>query len=696
MSYRSKPSWQAELHHDGHQELQPFPLLLEELCFLLIIPIPAHLNRAVVCVTIMTQPGHKVFLANSFLHHLACVLGLLSFVLLIPYAQAGQEIHLQMLEDPNGTFSIDDVISPSKDALFRDVPNVYAGGYTRKVHWFRFTLRGEAQRSQGYIQPLFLEIQPSYLDDIQLFQPDIEHAGSFIHKRSGDTYPFSTREIPGRNFVFKVSIPDNQTQIFYVRLSTTSSSLFYVRAWNPIEYVQAQAGEYTLLGLYFGLMFATLIFVLWQGQWRREPTYRSFVAFLVSIILLMLGMNGLIGEYIAPEWPAFANFWVSAFVFIATGLAARFHRSILDIDIRQPFLNGYFVTLTWLPIVLAPVAILGYFTESVHILMICSLFAPVMGISRCFTLIRQGQVGSRLLMLANLASLAGYSYTLLGLVGITKGMVMQIYGVQIHSLIALLAFNAVLMSRFRHLQQEHQRAQKVAEQAQSAQMAAHLAQQRQGALLSMLTHELKTPLSVIRLALSRLDGDPVIQHNAKTAVIDIRDVVNRCMEADKLDQDAFPVEPAPCNVTTLLRSLRVKSSEPTRIAIDIPGVLPTVISDPLLLRTVISNLMDNALKYSPSGSPVTVQALLSSRQEDACPGILLTFTNRQGEAGLPDPIQIYERYYRSPGAHAKTGSGLGLFVARQLAERLGAALAYLPPNGDPPVRFTLWIPLNTQ
>lgn len=655
------------------------------------------LSQSRVRFSSMTQANTDIFPVRFRWYCFGFFLGILLLVLLSPHALAEQAVHLQMLEDPKGILDIEEVASPARTQEFRDVSNVFAGGYTRTVHWFRFTLKGENRKSaQGEVQKIFLEIQPSYLDDVQLFQPDPEHPDHFIRKRTGDTLPFDTREIPSRNFVFQVSIPEGKSLILYARLSTTSSSFFSVRAWSPIEYGKVQAGEYALLGLYFGLMIAMLFFNLWHGQWRQEPAYRSFSAYLISLILLMLGMNGLISEYVTPEFPAFANHWVSFFVFVATLLAARFHRSILDIDKRHPLLNGYFVALTWLPVALAPAAIFGYFTETVRVLMLCSMFAPVMGVGRSFTLIRQGRVGSRLLMLANLTSLAGYTYTLTGVLGITTGMVLQIYGVQINSLIVLITFNAVLMSRFRHLQQEHLLAQKAAEQAQSAHQAAHLAQQRQGALLSMLTHELKTPLGVIRLALSRLDGDPVAQHNAKTAVIDINEVVNRCMEADKLDQDALAVESMHCDVTILLRSVRVKTSEPTRIAIDIPRPLPAIISDPLLLRTVVSNLIDNAVKYSPAGSPVMIRAVIFSREEDGCPGILLTFLNLQGEAGRPDPSRIYERYYRSPGAHAKTGSGLGLFVARHLAERLGAALAYLPSSDDDKICFTLWIPLNTK
>ncbi len=641
------------------------------------------------------MPFHYYFW--MFLRRLAITIGMLLVCLTAPAVFSAETVHLQVLVDPAGTLTIDEVSSAARASEFRDVSGSFAGGYSRKVHWFRMTL--DAPHRGGVFDAgprLLLEAQPPYLDDVRLFLPQPGRPGYFVQKTAGDIHPYSDREVPGRNFVFSVDFPDDRPQTLYLRLETTSSSLLFVRAWQNAEFVAAQTREYLVLGLYYGLLLAVLLLNLWHGQWREEAAYRNFMAYLTSVILLMLGVNGLVSEYLLADFPLLAHHWVSVFVFVSLALAARFHRSILEIDKRQPLLNAYFLSLAWLPVLLAPAALLGYFPECASLLMTCGMISPVLGIIRSLALWRQKRAGSQFLILANAASLSGYTYSMFGLLGITGSALTQLYGIQLSSLISLLAFNFVLMSQLRHLQRERTLAQKAAEQAQSAHLAVNLVRQRQGALLSMLIHELKTPLGVIRLALDRLGGDELALRHANTAVSDISAVVDRCMKADKLDQGIITVKPSPCDMVMLLRDIRTKATEPIRIELEAPLPLPSLRCDPLLLRTIVANLIDNALKYSPAGSRVTLRVVPLAHAEEGSAGIQLTIENQKGSTGLPDPGRLFERYYRSPGAHAKTGSGLGLFIARQLANRLGGSLSYILPMPDGKIRFSLWLPLLTH
>ena len=598
---------------------------------------------------------------------------------------------LEVLPDPDGRLSLEEVLAADAAGRFRPASNAFAGGYTRQVHWFRFRLDAPPPGPHaGTPRRLLLEAQPSYLDDIRLYLPRAGEPGAFTEKVSGDLHPFGSRELPGRNFVFYVHFADAQPQTLYLRLQTSSSSFLLLRAWNPPDFLHTHAREYALLGLYYGLMLALLLFNLWHGQWRQEPAYRPFMAQLAAILLLMPAMNGLVSEYLLPDHPHIASAWVSCLVLITAGLSAHFHRIILEIDGQQPLLNAYFRGITWLPLAATLSVPLGYFTEAARIVLFLSMFSPLFGLFRASQLLRQQREGSRFLILATLLSLAGQGYTLSALLGLTEGQQSQIYAIQLCALLSLLAFNAVLMSRLRQRHLRHEEAQKAAEQAQSAHVAAQLVQQHQGALLSMLTHELKTPLGVIRLALDRLSGDATVLRHARTAVRDISAVVDRSMQADLLDKGAITLQTAPCDLAAILEELKDKAQDPGRVVLQLATPLPALVSDPLLLRTILANLLDNALKYSPTGSPVSVAAAPETR--GGRPGLQVVVENLPGSAGHPDPERIYERYYRSPTAYSRTGSGLGLFIARQLAERLGVQLRYIPGQEYDPVRFSCWIP----
>jgi signal transduction histidine kinase len=118
------------------------------------------------------------------------------------------------------------------------------------------------------------------------------------------------------------------------------------------------------------------------------------------------------------------------------------------------------------------------------------------------------------------------------------------------------------------------------------------------------------------------------------------------------------------------------------------GEVAPVRTDPQLFSVIVSNLIDNALKYCATDALVEVR--IDSALQRGIPGVLVEVSNLSGPAGMPDPRKVFRKYYRAPGAHGKIGSGLGLHIAAGFAKKLGGRLRYLPT--DEKVKFTLWIP----
>ena len=116
--------------------------------------------------------------------------------------------------------------------------------------------------------------------------------------------------------------------------------------------------------------------------------------------------------------------------------------------------------------------------------------------------------------------------------------------------------------------------------------------------------------------------------------------------------------------------------------------LPECSTDEQLLRTLLANLIDNALKYSRRDASITLRARPETRKGRN--GILFVVSNPPGAAGFPDPAQVFRKYYRAPAAHGKTGSGLGLYICEGFARMLGGELRYCPT--DDTVAFSLWLP----
>jgi signal transduction histidine kinase len=210
----------------------------------------------------------------------------------------------------------------------------------------------------------------------------------------------------------------------------------------------------------------------------------------------------------------------------------------------------------------------------------------------------------------------------------------------------------------------------------------------QDRFLSMLSHELKTPLSVIQMTLSSLAIAGENKQRVLRAINDLAAIVDRSLQADRLQRRRVQPNAVSCQVENVIADLVENRPSPARITVE-AAALPECVTDMQLLRIVIGNLIDNAVKYAAANSSIGIVARTDAHQ--GRPGIRVDVSNTPGSAGLPDARQVFKKYYRGPGAHGKSGSGLGLYIAYGMARVLGAHLRYQPEAGM--VRFTLWIPL---
>jgi len=234
----------------------------------------------------------------------------------------------------------------------------------------------------------------------------------------------------------------------------------------------------------------------------------------------------------------------------------------------------------------------------------------------------------------------------------------------------------------------------------------------QGRFMDMLTHELKTPISVVRMALGAMKVQGTLKDHADRALEDMSDIIERCQQMDQLEQQKLVPYPQRCRLDKILAGLcstysqkplcvddsllRSSLANPLadesisrigRLSITTEP-LPELNTDPQLLCIILCNLISNAIKYSPPEAVIEIHA--EPAQHGGKNGVLVTVQNQVGTAGLPDPEQLFNKYYRSPGAGSKSGSGLGLYLARSITGLLGGQIAYSVVQEK--VRFTLWIP----
>ncbi len=188
-----------------------------------------------------------------------------------------------------------------------------------------------------------------------------------------------------------------------------------------------------------------------------------------------------------------------------------------------------------------------------------------------------------------------------------------------------------------------------------------------------LTHEVKSPLSAIRGAAELLqepmpDADRVrFVGNIARETQRIQELVDRMMELTALESRRTLDAPAPVPLRALLQEL-VASVQPTAAARGLQVVLEegddaTVQGDAFLLQRALSNLVDNALDFSPAGGTVTLALRRERRQAE--------ITVRDRGPGIPDYAEdkVFEKFYSLARPNTrKKSTGLGLPFVKEIAE----------------------------
>jgi len=210
-------------------------------------------------------------------------------------------------------------------------------------------------------------------------------------------------------------------------------------------------------------------------------------------------------------------------------------------------------------------------------------------------------------------------------------------------------------------------------------------------LLADVSHELRTPLSVVQGNLEALvDGVHPADEAHLVAILDETKVLSRLVEdlrtLSLAESGALTLHREAIDVGVLVREM-VDSfgsqAEPAGVKIDaqVPSGLPQVDADPVRAREILTNLIANALRYTPRGGRVSVEA----RATDASVAIEVRDT---GAGIAPDHIgRIFDRFYKSAESR---GAGLGLAIAKQLVEAHGGEIsATSVPGEGTDIRFTL-------
>lgn len=207
-----------------------------------------------------------------------------------------------------------------------------------------------------------------------------------------------------------------------------------------------------------------------------------------------------------------------------------------------------------------------------------------------------------------------------------------------------------------------------------------LANQERDEFVSVVTHEIKSPLTSIsgyaeiaRQSVENADRDGVVESIkvVKGETRKILRLVEDLLDASKMDAGRFSLELESTDLEEIITTVveRYRRTLPQTIEFRVEGTVPELRADPLRISQVIDNLISNACKYSREDSTITVT--LADRTDH-----VQIVVSDDGDGMSADKLpRIFERFYRAREGEAEVkGTGLGLYITKQIVEMHGGSI----------------------
>jgi diguanylate cyclase (GGDEF)-like protein len=218
--------------------------------------------------------------------------------------------HVEYIVDPSGERNIEQLLSEHQWLTHNK--ETLSFGYSSDAYWFRFQVNNKTEDKKSHL----FEISYPVLDDIQIFVHDKNL--KLIRKiHLGDKMPFYERQVQHRNFLVPLEIAANESQMWLVRVKTSSAMQVPMAIWKERAFFITDQTKIMSMGLYYGIMLIMILYNLVVFFSVRENGYLFYVFYVASMAGFLASLQGLNFQYI---WPMATSWNDSSIVVMLSGV----------------------------------------------------------------------------------------------------------------------------------------------------------------------------------------------------------------------------------------------------------------------------------------------------------------------------------------------------------------------------------------
>lgn len=590
----------------------------------------------------------------------------------------GEDIPYSVLVDAKGTFTFEQAEQVLRFDAATQQKNL-SRSYSRDTFWLRFELPPNVFDQKDR----WLELGPNFVDDIQLFFREKGADGQWQSRQTGDLFN-SVSDLDYRNPVFILPAPTVETAGYEVviRVRSTSTVLLAATVWTPEEFLGHAARSTSFWSFYFGLAALSSLLALVLALILRTHLLWTATAFSVAYVFVA-SVQGYVDWVLPVLAIPLQHYATSVLILLSFAVLMWMSSEIVNLRQHLPLAHKILMVACGVTLSLLVLIPLDLYSIAIKIKTAILLIAYTLFIYSVLHIwIRDKFPLSTLALgispiVCMVASLFGV-FSAFGWIPFYQ----EVYVIWQYALVEnMLLVLAISVYRIRKRQQEEFERQKLTRDLAAEREASF--NQRQ--FMGTVSHEFRTPLAIIcaaleNLQLSESDVDsPRLSRYQKIerATERLIQLTDNCLTDARLSVGATALYLQPTDLMRLLSSAAslVHISDTHQLVLTVNGDPEAVAAchcqvlvDSAMMRIAMSNVIDNAIKYS-NGGDIRIDCSVSDAK------VTVLICDQGTGIGTLEPDAIFQRYRR--GSSSKHGTGLGLFVAQQIANASGGSLKLL-------------------
>lgn len=601
--------------------------------------------------------------------------------LLVEHEPLTLKNHLHWIKTQQA-LTIEDVeaftLSQFNSPLGRD----FSDGYRSSHYWFRFTLDFENAKRE----PWLLEIPFPLLDKVILYQPLQD--GKYEASSTGDRLVFSNRPIPVHRFVFPLK-PQNGIATYYLHVLTQDSVQVPVEVWPESQYLAHYSLDLGIQMAFFGAMLVMIIYNIFIYFSTRDRNYLFYVAFISLMVFFQLGLQGFSHQWLWPNFPWWSNVSIPLFGVASLLCGLLFVRNLLQTKEGLPKFDRVLSIISYSMIFTVPLILWGDYDTAIDAsLVVTSVFFNMTLIAIILMVLKQDRT-AKIVLVAWSIFLTSGTVSMLGIFGILPLEIAGTHALQIGSMLEVVLLSLALADRIKTLRRE-----KLDMEIMSSDILRVSNEQLErsnrmkDAFIATISHEVKTPMNAILGASQLLRDDKEDNKIEYLNIIDqsgstLLSIIDNVLDYSRLQADRLSVNESEVCLPQLLKEVTQlfevqAGAGQVRIWLTYGDTYPkSLVTDEILLKQALMNLISNALKFTESGF---VWVHVECHKEDQ-----LIIEVEDSGIGISEEQQqrLFTPFSQADDSTARQygGTGLGLVITKKICELLGGSIRLVSTAG---------------